>query len=84
MILVGFPEGEFNMPCHQFVLQRKVLSVTAIGPPRRIEEMLQFCSETNIVADVQVYPIAEVNRAYEDFNLGKPRYRFVLQVSEDE
>jgi len=83
MLLVGIPEGKFDLPCHQFVMKRKILSGTVIGPPHRIEEMFQFCSENDIVADVQVYPIAEVNRAYEDFNLGKPRYRFVLQVSED-
>jgi len=84
MILLGVPDGAFDLPCHQFVLQRKVLSGSLIGGTRRTEEMLQFCSENNIVSDVQVYPIEEVNRAYEDFNLGKPRYRFVLQVSEDE
>jgi len=84
MLLVGIPDGPFDMPCHQFVMHRKILSGTAIGPPSRIEEMLQFCSDNNIVADVQVYPIAEVNQAYEDFNQGKPRYRFVLQVSNDE
>jgi len=84
MILVGIPDGPFEMPCQQFVFQRKVLSGSIIGGTKRIEEMLQFCSKHHIVADVQVYPIEEVNKAYEDFNQGKPRYRFVLQVSEDE
>jgi len=84
MLLVGVPSGSFDMPCFQFVLQRKILSGSLIGGTHRTEEMLQFCSEHNIVADVQVYPIEDVNRVYEDFNLGKPRYRFVLKVSEDE
>jgi len=42
--------------------------------------MLNFCAEKNIVSDVQVYDISEANKAWEDFQAGKPRYRYVLQI----
>jgi len=80
--LVGIPDGPFIMPVTQCVLGNKHITGTAIGAPHVIEEMLQFCSEHNIVADVQVYPIEKINEAYDDFHKGKPRYRFVLQIEQ--
>jgi len=78
--LVGVPDGTFTMPVHQCVFKNKSITGTAIGSPSKIEEMLKFCSENNIVADVQVFPIEKVNEAYVAFREGKPRYRFVLQI----
>jgi len=79
-IILGVPDGPFNAPIGQCVFWNKTITGTLIGPPSRIEDMLRFCSEHNIVSDVQVYPIEKVDEAYEDFRNGKPRYRFVLQI----
>jgi len=81
-MLLGVPDGQFNIPVSQCVFFNKRITGTLIGSPSKIEEMLQFCSEHNIVADVQVYPIEKVNEAFVDFVAGKPRYRFVLQITQ--
>jgi len=81
-ILVGVPDGPYNMPVNQCVMMNKQIVGSLIGSPAKIEEMLQYCSENNIVSDVQVYPIEKVNEAYEDFKKGKPRYRFVLSIDQ--
>jgi len=73
IILLGVPDGPFNIPVNQCVFFNKHITGTLIGSPSRIEDMLQFCSENNIVSDVQVYPIEKVNEALEDFVAGKPK-----------
>jgi len=78
--LVGIPDGPFIMPVSQCVFSNKQITGTAIGSPSKIEEMLKFCSENNIVADVQVFPIEKVNEAFVAFREGKPRHRYVLQI----
>jgi uncharacterized zinc-type alcohol dehydrogenase-like protein len=78
--IVGIPNGLFQMPVSQVFDFAKKLTGSVIGSPQRTQEMLQFCADNHIVSDVQVYPIDQVNKAYEDFRAGKPRYRFVLQV----
>lgn len=72
-MLVGVPNGQFVCPVGQCVFWNKQITGTLIGSPSRIEEMLRFCKQHNIVADVQVYPIDRVNEAFEHFREGKPR-----------
>jgi hypothetical protein len=43
--------------------------------------MLRFCAEHGIVADVEVLPLADVNKAFERLARNDARYRFVLEVS---
>jgi len=80
--LLGVPDGPYVMPVGPCVFGNKQITGTVIGAPAKIEEMLQFCSEKNIVADVQVYPLEKVNEAYVDYHNGKPRFRFVLQIEQ--
>jgi D-arabinose 1-dehydrogenase-like Zn-dependent alcohol dehydrogenase len=44
--------------------------------------MLQVASEHNIVADVQVWPIDQVNEAITGFREGKPKFRYVLKIAD--
>lgn len=47
---------------------------------RDTREMLEFCAEHGIVADVEVLPIAEVNECFDRLARGDVRYRFVLEL----
>jgi len=78
--IVGIPNGLFQLPVGQVFDWDKKITGSVIGSPDRIQEMLNLCAERRILSDVQVYPISQVNKAYEDFRAGKPRYRFVLQI----
>src|SRR5256886_13190163 len=44
---------------------RRSLSGSPIGGITETQEMLDFCGEHNITADVEVIPIQKVNEAYE-------------------
>ena len=58
--------------------------VTASGSAGRAstQEMLDFCGEHGITADVEVLPATEVGVALERLARGDVRYRFVLDMAE--
>jgi alcohol dehydrogenase (NADP+) len=43
--------------------------------------MLDFCSEHDIVADVEVIPIQKVNEAYERLVKSDVKYRFSIDMA---
>ena len=52
-----------------------------IGGIRETQEMLDFCAEKNITADVEVIPIQRIDEAYERTVKGDVRYRFVIDIN---
>jgi uncharacterized zinc-type alcohol dehydrogenase-like protein len=60
---------------------RKSVSGSMIGVIAETQEMLDFCSEHGIVADVEIIPIQKVNEAYERMLKSDVRYRFVIDMA---
>ena len=52
-----------------------------IGGIAETQEMLDFCAERKIAADVEVIPIGKINEAYERMLKSDVRYRFVIDIS---
>ena len=44
------------------------------------QEMLNFCSEHNIVSDIELIRMDEINEAWERMLKGDVRYRFVVDM----
>jgi uncharacterized zinc-type alcohol dehydrogenase-like protein len=42
--------------------------------------MLEFCAEHAVVADVEVIPIEQINRAYDRVIASDVKYRFVIDM----
>ena len=59
---------------------RRSLVGSMIGGLPETQEMLNFCSEHNIVSDVEVIPINYINEAYDRMLKGDVRYRFVIDM----
>jgi uncharacterized zinc-type alcohol dehydrogenase-like protein len=57
------------------------LAGSCIGGIKETQEMLDFCGQKNITADVEVIPMAKINEAYERMLKGDVRYRFVIDMS---
>ncbi|KAI8365463.1 chaperonin 10-like protein [Choanephora cucurbitarum] len=79
-INVNAPDWKFP-PLNPLLLIMTQVSISGslIGSPKEIEEMLAFAAEKNIRPWITVLPMKDVNKAIEDFNAGKPRFRFVLE-----
>ena len=80
MVVVGAPEHP--VPVHAFSLipGRKSISGSTIGSIRETQEMLDFCSQHDIVAEIETIRIQDVNEAYERVLNSDVRYRFVIDM----
>jgi len=81
MTLVGVPDVPPTI--HPFVLigGRRSLAGSLIGGLRETQEMLDFCGEHGITADVEVIAMQTVDAAYERMLKGDVKYRFVIDLA---
>ena len=78
LVLLGLPE---RLDVETMALLGRELTVSGAGGSDEIREMLAFCAEHGLTADVEVLPLAEVNTAFERLAAGDVRWRFVLDVT---
>jgi alcohol dehydrogenase (NADP+) len=79
--LVGAPQKPFAVPVFGLILGRRSLSGSPIGGIPETQEMLDFCGEHNITADVEVIPIQKINEAYERLLKADVKYRFSIDMA---
>ena len=48
---------------------------------RETQEMLDFCAEHGIIADVELIPIQQINEAYKRLLKSDVKYRFVIDMA---
>jgi uncharacterized zinc-type alcohol dehydrogenase-like protein len=63
------------------VMGSKRVAGSAVGGIRESQEMLDFCGEHGIVADVELVSAGQINSSYERMIQGDVRYRFVLDAA---
>jgi uncharacterized zinc-type alcohol dehydrogenase-like protein len=81
LTLVGAPEKPLSISAFALIFGRKSLSGSLIGGIKETQEMLDFCGEHNITADVEVIPIQKVNEAYERMVKSDVKYRFSIDIA---
>jgi uncharacterized zinc-type alcohol dehydrogenase-like protein len=80
MVLVGIPEPAM-LSAASLVMQRLSLSGSLVGGIRESQEMLDFCAEHGVLADVEILPIQQINEAYERILKSDVQYRFVIDMA---
>jgi uncharacterized zinc-type alcohol dehydrogenase-like protein len=84
-ICVGVPvEGiHLNGALEAFSLlgARKSIVGSSCGGLAETQEMLDFCAEHNIVADIELIDIKEIHTAYDRMLKGDVKYRFVIDMA---
>ncbi|WP_216847358.1 zinc-binding dehydrogenase [Glutamicibacter mishrai] len=81
LCLLGYL-GDVSLAATDQLIGRKKLSSAGSGDRRRTAELLEFCAEHQVVADVEVLPSTRVEEALERLARGDVRYRFVLDMSD--
>ena len=81
LTLVGAPEKLSRSLAFALIMGRRSLSGSPIGGIKETQEMLDFCGEHNITADVEVIPIQQVNEAYERLLRSDVKYRFSIDMA---
>jgi alcohol dehydrogenase (NADP+) len=79
--LVGAPEKPLAVPAFGLIMRRRSLSGSPIGGIVETQEMLDFCGQHNITADVEVIPIQKVNEAYARLLKSDVKYRFSIDMA---
>jgi len=79
MALVGAPATPHPSPqVFNLIMKRRSLAGSMIGGIPETQEMLDFCAEHGIVADIEMIRADEINAAYERMLQGDVKYRFVI------
>jgi len=74
--------GTVTVETMALLVGRKSLSSAGSGGRPRTQELLDFCGEHGITADVEVLPSREVMTALDRLARNDVRYRFVLDLSD--
>jgi uncharacterized zinc-type alcohol dehydrogenase-like protein len=79
LVLVGAPATPHPSPqVFNLITKRRSIAGSMIGGIPETQEMLDFCAEHNIVADIEMIRADEINDAYERMLKGDVKYRFVI------
>jgi alcohol dehydrogenase (NADP+) len=81
LTLVGAPEKPSPVAAFYLIMGRHRLAGSGIGGIRETQEMLDFCAEKGVTADIEVIKIQQINDAYDRLLKGDVKYRFVIDMS---
>ena len=81
LTLVGAPEAPLPVEVFSLLFGRRQLAGSIIGGIRETQEMLDFCAEHGITADVEVIPIQKINEAFDRLAKSDVKYRFVVDMA---
>ena len=81
LCLVGLPEVPLPVGAFSMVTNRRSLSGSMIGGMQETQEMLDYCAEKNIVADIELTTVDKLDEAYARVVKGDVKYRFVIDMA---
>ncbi|GAA5154732.1 NAD(P)-dependent alcohol dehydrogenase [Microbacterium pseudoresistens] len=81
MVCVGLPPEPMSVDVAQLIGGRRSLAGSNIGGIAETQEMLDFCAEHGIAAEIEVIGAADINVAYERVLASDVRFRFVIDAA---
>ncbi|MGW2251143.1 NAD(P)-dependent alcohol dehydrogenase [Kitasatospora sp. NPDC001660] len=81
MVQLGAPEKPVTVNAHALLTGRRSLAGSMIGGLPETQEMLDFCGEHGITAEIELIRADQINEAYERVQASDVRYRFVIDVA---
>jgi uncharacterized zinc-type alcohol dehydrogenase-like protein len=79
LVLVGVPEHAHPAPnVGNLIFKRRAIAGSLIGGIAETQEMLDFCAEHGIVAEVEMVAAKDIDAAYERMLASDVKYRFVI------
>ncbi len=81
MVLVGAPPKPSPVSAFNLIMGRHSLAGSGIGGIKETQEMLDFCADHSLTADIEMIKIQQINEAYERLLKGDVKYRFVIDMA---
>ena len=81
MVLVGAPASEHKSPSvFPLLMARRSIAGSGIGGIAETQEMLDFCAEHGVTADVEMISIDQIDAAYDRMEASDVKFRFVIDM----
>jgi uncharacterized zinc-type alcohol dehydrogenase-like protein len=82
MTLVGIPESPHPSPSvANLVGLRRSISGSLVGSIAETQQMLDFCAERGVLAEIEKIPMRDIERAFERMLKSDVKYRFVIDMA---
>lgn len=81
VVLVGLPPEPLEVGAFNVVVGRRSFSGSNIGGIAETQEMLDFCAQHHITADIELIQMQQVNEAFDRLEKGDVKYRFVIDMA---
>jgi uncharacterized zinc-type alcohol dehydrogenase-like protein len=81
LVNVGAPAEPMPVAVFPLLMQRRSFAGSGIGGIRETQEMLDFCAEHGIGAEIEVIEADRINEAWERVLASDVRYRFVIDTA---
>jgi uncharacterized zinc-type alcohol dehydrogenase-like protein len=81
LVLVGAAPKPLSIGVLSLLGGGKSLVGSSIGGVRETQDMLDFCADHDVLADVETIAMKDVNTAYERLTKNDVRYRFTIDMS---
>ena len=81
LCMVGLPPEALSVQAGVLASKRRSLAGSNIGGMQETQEMLDYCAEHDIVADIELIPVGKLGEAYERVLKNDVKYRFVIDIA---
>lgn len=81
LVNVAVPEKPLNVSAAVLLANRRSIAGTRSGGMRETQEMLNFCAEHDVAAEVEIVGANAIDEAYQRLLAGEVRFRFVIDAS---
>lgn len=81
MVNVGAPPEPLSLNVFNLIGKRRSFAGSVIGGIKQTQEMLNFCAEHNLGAEIEVITADQIDEAYERVVKSDVRYRFVIDIA---
>jgi uncharacterized zinc-type alcohol dehydrogenase-like protein len=81
LVFVGLPEEAQTFRAGSVIGGRRSIAGSNIGGIRETQEMLDFCAEHGLAAEIELIDASQVDEAYDRVVGSDVRYRFVIDTA---
>src|SRR5690242_1117502 len=81
LVMLGASPEAMSLQPFSLILKRRSIAGSLVGGIPETQEVLDFCAEKGITADVETIPARDIDGAYDRMLKGDVRYRFSIDAS---
>lgn len=81
MVNVGAPGEPLSVNVFSLIGMRRTFAGSLIGGIAQTQEMLNFCAEHKLGAEIEIISADEIDEAYDRVDKSDVRYRFVIDIA---